>query len=125
MRVLWEKKIAKGMLNIITAETQKKSPALYFQLYFLKSLKDFQELLNVLLTVVLNRALYHLPSARKLHSFLLNVGPCLIASGKHYCNACHLRLIQSATWKLPLVQIVAVDHYLKLFFIKADCICSA
>lgn len=107
------------MLNIITAEMKKKIPALYFQMYFLKSLKDFQELLDVLVTVVLNRALYHLPLARKLNFFLLNVGPCLIASGKHYCNACHLRLIQSATWKLPLVQIVAVHHYLKLFFIKS------
>lgn len=89
-------------------------------MYFLKSFfKIFQELLDVLLTVVLNHSLYHLPLARKLNSFLLNVGPCLIASGKHYFNACHLRLIQPATWKLPLVQIVAVHHYLRLFFIRS------
>lgn len=71
-----------------------------------------------MVTVVLNHMLYHLPLARMLNSFHLNVGPCLIASGMCDCNACHLRLIQPASWKMPLVQIVAVHHYLKLFFIR-------
>lgn len=39
---------------------------------------------SVLATVVLNHALYHSHLARKLNSFLLNVGPFLTASGKRY-----------------------------------------